>query len=225
MKERIEAMLQAQDWDGLTQAMRAEPKAWGLLVRALYLADEGLGWRAVEGFGRTMAAQAATDTDRCREMLRRLFWAMNDESGVSGRLLPAALGEAVARAPHVFGDWAPRLLVPLEEPFLQATAAWACGRIAQVRPDLVRDTVPALGQLLSSPNPSVRGHAVWALGEMGRPQAREEITALANDEEPLQIFLDGSLQQVTVGTLAAAALRALDRSGEGVIEFRTRTNL
>lgn len=205
MKEHVVDLLREGDWDGLVHAVRVRSVTWSQLIRALYLEDELVGWRAVEGFGRVIGELVTAETDTCREMLRRLLWAMNEESGSSGRRLPAALGEAVARAPGVFGDYALTLLGPLEEPFLQAAAAWGLGRIAQVRQDLVREAVAALRLLLDSPDSAVRGHGAWALGEMGVQDAAEELASLANDTGTVNIYLDGRLSRTTVGALARAA--------------------
>ncbi|MEW5934425.1 MAG: HEAT repeat domain-containing protein, partial [Bacillota bacterium] len=87
----------------------------------------------------------------------------------AGRLVAPAVGEAIACAPEVLGDFAGALLPALEEPYLQAGAAWAFGRIGQVRPDLVRDAVPSLQVLLASPDPAVREHAAWALDQILAP--------------------------------------------------------
>lgn len=205
MKEHVVDLLRVGYWDALAHAVRTRKVAWSHLIRALYLEDELVGWRAVEGFGRVIGQLAAAETDKCREIVRRLLWAMNEESGGSGRRLPAALGEAVARAPGIFGDYALLLLVPLEEPFLQAAAAWGLGRIAQVRQDLVREAGAALRALLTSPDPAVRGHTAWALGEMGAHDAIEELASLAGDTSTVEIYLDGGLRRATVGALARAA--------------------
>lgn len=209
LKQRIVAQLRAGDWDGLIATIRVDRKAWSHLIRALYLPDEFVGWRAAEGFGRAVAMLADSDTETCREMFRRLFWALNDESGTSGRRVAPAVGEAVARRPDVFGEYALIIWPALEEPFLQASVAWALGRIGQVDPELVRKAVPDLVSLLDSPDHEVRGHAAWALGEIGVREAAEKIAALAGDAGEMKIFLAGELRRVTVGALARTALRKL----------------
>lgn len=218
LKERVEAQLRAGDWDGLIATVRADRKAWSYLIRALYLPDDFVGWRAVEGFGRVVAALALSDTETCREMFRRLFWALNDESGTSGRRVALAVGEAVARRPDIFGEYALIIWPALEEPFLQASVAWALGRIGQVNPDLVRKAVSDLVSLLDSPDHEVRGHAVWALGEIGVREAAEKIAALAGDAGELKIFLAGEPRKVTVGELARAARQKIENNLPAVLE-------
>lgn len=169
MNELVEALVRARDWDRLIEVVRAHRKAWGYLIRLLYAEDEALGWQAVEACGRLMGALATSQPEVCREVVRRLLWALNEESGTAGRLVAPAVGEAIACAPEILGDFAGALLPALEEPYLQAGAAWAFGRIGQVRPDLVRDAVPSLQALLASPNATVREHAAWALDQILAP--------------------------------------------------------
>jgi HEAT repeat protein len=54
-------------------------------------------------------------------------------------------------------------------------------------------------------DPAVRGHAAWALGQMGVQDAARELASLATDTSPLDIYLGGCLRGTTVGALARAA--------------------
>ncbi|MEW6448724.1 MAG: DVU0298 family protein [Bacillota bacterium] len=204
-KKKVADVLRSRDWDRLEAEVRANPQLLGLLIWALFQSDEELAWRAVEGFGRAIAVLTRTDEELCKDRMRRLYWALNDESGTSGRFVAPAIGEVVARSPDVFGENALIPMNALDEPFLQAGAAWAFGRIGGVRQDLVLEIAPQLRRLLHSPDPSVRGHAAWALGEMRAAEAGEELKALAGDSAKLSIFINGSLIETTVGELAHAA--------------------
>lgn len=212
MKTEIESILRTGDWRRLEAEARVNPRVLGALIRALYLPEEDLAWQAVEGFGRAVAVLAGTEEELCRDRMRRLFWALNDESGTSGRFVAPAVGEAVARAPEVFGENALILLNVLDEPYLQAGAAWAFGRIGSVRPDLVREAVPEILPLLRSADPAVRGHAAWALGEIGAAEAVADLKALADDAGSVKIYINGRITETTVGKLAAAAAAKLEEA-------------
>ncbi|MEW6573813.1 MAG: DVU0298 family protein [Bacillota bacterium] len=204
-KKQVVDLLRSGAWDRLEAAARADPRLLGVLIWALFHPDEELAWRAVEGFGRAISALVETDEELCKDRMRRLYWALNDESGTSGRFVAPAIGEVVARSPAVFGENALIPMNALDEPFLQAGAAWAFGRIGGVRPDLVLEIAPRLCFLLQSPDPQVRGHAAWALGEMRAEEAADELNALAGDTAKISIFTNGSLREITVGELAVAA--------------------
>lgn len=202
-------MLRAADWDGLVAWAWEDRRLLTALIAVLYHPDELLAWRAVEGFGRLVAALLPEDEEFCRDRMRRLFWALNDESGTSGRFVAPAIGEAVARAPDFLGENALILLNVLDEPYLQAGVAWAFGRIGGARPELVREVVPQLRRLLGSPDAQVRGCTAWALGEMGTAKAAAALNELTGDTARVRIYLDGNLTEKTVGELAAAAVAKL----------------
>ncbi|MGQ9513051.1 DVU0298 family protein [Thermodesulfitimonas sp.] len=209
MKEGILSLLRAADWDTLVARAREDRRLLTVLIGVLYYPDELLAWRAAEGFGRVVAALFSEDEEFCRDRMRRLFWALNDESGTSGPLVAPAIGEAVARAPDFLGENALILMNVLDEPYLQAGVVWAFGRIGSVRPELVREVVPELRGLLGSPDPQVRGCAAWALGEMGAAEVTADLRELTGDAARVRIYLDGNLTEKTVGALAAEAVAKL----------------
>jgi epoxyqueuosine reductase len=45
------------------------------------------------------------------------------------------------------------------------------------------EAVPVLARALADPNPLVRGHAAWALGQVGGAAARELLSSAASSEE------------------------------------------
>lgn len=201
-------MLRA-DWGGLLREVEAEPAYVGALFRALHLPDPLLAWRAAEGLGRALAKVAEKDREYALDRMRRLFWALNDESGNAGRYLAPAVGEAVARAPEVFRDFALMLLNPLDEPFLAASAAWAVGRIAEEHPELVGETAPHLLPLLAAEEPEACGCAAWALGNLRWEEARPELEKLREDASSFFFYRKGNLHRKTVGEMAAEALEKL----------------
>ncbi|MEW6183760.1 MAG: DVU0298 family protein [Bacillota bacterium] len=205
-KEIILQLLRANDWDRLEAEVKANPRFIDALIWALYQNDEETAWKAVEGFGRAIAAYKEVNVELCRDRMRRLYWALNDESGTSGCFAAPAVGEAVTRSPEVFGENALIIMTALDEPFLQAGAAWAFGRMAVLKSDLVLEMIPELILLLRSPEPGVRGLAAWALGQMGAEEAVGGLQPLAADSGSLSIYIDGALKQTTVGELAKGAI-------------------
>lgn len=205
-KQQVLSLLHAKQWDRMEAEVRANPRFIDALIWALYQPDEDLAWIAVEGFGRAIAAYTKVNVELCRDRMRRLYWALNDESGTSGRFVAPAVGEAVTRSPEVFGENALIIMTALDEPFLQAGVIWAFGRMAVLKSDLVLEMVPEIISLLRSPDTEVRGHAAWALGEMGAVEAVDELKSLTADAGRLRIYIDGALKETTVGELATGAI-------------------
>jgi HEAT repeat protein len=82
------------------------------------------------------------------------------------------------------------------------------------KPGLVLEMASRLRRLLRSPDPEVRGHAAWALGEMKAAEAGDDLMSLAADTAAIKIFINGALKKVTVRELAAASIQKIkgDRS-------------
>jgi len=100
-REQVASCLQDKagcDFRGLLAA--GKPMA---VVRALfsllYSPDELVHWRAVKALGRAAAALADEKPQAGRDILRRLFCALNDESGDNGRAVPEAIGAIISRRP------------------------------------------------------------------------------------------------------------------------------
>jgi HEAT repeat protein len=96
----------------------------------------------------------------------------------------------------------------LELPALQRGLMWGMGRMAGVRPGLLREAdAPAhLPPYLDSEDPEVRGLAARALGLLRVETARVRLASLGGDTAEFLLYDRGELATVTVGGLAAAAL-------------------
>ena len=125
-------LLQSPDTTRLEEFAVAEPRAMRFLLGRLWDLDETIRRRAAAGIG----ASAAVNRDLGRDVVRRLVWALNDESATNGMFGLAAIGEIGARNPEMI------------EPFVGPVAcyAWDDG----LRPEIIRalsriaDTAPQL---------------------------------------------------------------------------------
>ncbi|MEW6425258.1 MAG: DVU0298 family protein [Bacillota bacterium] len=200
-REQVASCLREQDFHGLLAA--GKPMA---LVRALfsllYSPDELIHWRAVEALGRVAATLADEKPEAGRDILRRLFWALNDESGGNGRAVPEAIGAIISRRPALYGDLTSVLLSFLGDPALRRCILWAAAEIGWAAPALIRGAAPAIVPCLTDEDPHVRAHAVRALGEIGGRPAPEIVARLQKDEAAAEIYLDGELKKVRVKEMA-----------------------
>lgn len=196
------------------------------LVRALLAALSAsaplVRWRAVGLLGPLVAGLAEQDPETGREVLRRLMWTLNEESGAMGWGAPEAFGEILHHSPLLAREFA-NILVSyvspcanqLDHPALLAGAIWGLGRLAQTQPELARacGAPEAVRALLDHPDPGVAGVAAWALGWLGGAEARGALLARLGDRRELD-FPDGeAVQSVSVGQLAQSSLARLKTSG------------
>ncbi len=132
VKRMVMELLQSPDTSRLEEFAQAEPRAMRFLLGRLWDPDETIRERAAAGIG----ASAAVNRDLGRDVLRRLVWALNDESATNGVYGLAAIGEIGARDPELI------------EPFLGPVAcyAWDDGLRTEILHTLSRvaDTAPQL---------------------------------------------------------------------------------
>jgi hypothetical protein len=197
------------------------------LLCALFEPDEVLRWRVVRGVGITVSAMAEKDLESARIIMRRLMWSLNDESGGIGWGAPEAMGEIMAENETLAREYH-RILASyidvkgnlLENDVLELGALWGISRLAQERPELLRDwTAPVMAQL-KSPHPVKRGLALRTLLAVG-PPAKPSVSALAEflvplleDQSEIRIFQDGSFVEHKICRLASELLARLKNSAE-----------
>ncbi len=214
---RVEALLRSADFEEqLNRLLESGPrKIISRLLSCLYSPDEELKWRAVTAVGMTAARIADADMEAGRVVMRRLIWSLNDESGGIGWGAPEAMGEIMARHAGLADEYF-RILVsyidadgnPLENVWLERGVLWGIGRLAQVRPHLMKDCARQLASRLDSEDAVHRGFAAWALGFLDSSAYTDRLSCLLEDRSSVLLFENGCLTRLQVSDLAARALQS-----------------
>lgn len=189
-------------------------KTVSALLSLLCHRDEFIRWRAVSATGTVVATLADREMESARVVMRRFMWALNDESGGIGWGIPESMGDIMARQASLAGEYH-RILVSylrpdgnyIEYEMLQRGVLWGVGRLAQKRPQLLKEAGPLLLPYLSSEDPSCRGLAAWAARMIGPDEIRRATEALKKDHAMVRMYLDGDLHNTTVARLAASTNR------------------
>jgi hypothetical protein len=190
-------------------------------LRAALCSDERAKWSAVTLIGLLTAELADRDLESARVVMRTLMWNLTEESGGIAWGVPESLAEIMACHETLANEYAPILVSYMREDGnfleyepLQRGVVWGVGRLAQVRPGLLRDNRAGRHLLpyLESADAGVRGLAAWALGLIGTREAASRLETLVGDPEEVGIYLDRELVASSVGELAS---QALARIGEG----------
>ncbi len=155
--------------------------------------------------GNVVSSVAGADIESARVVMRRLMWNLNDESGGIGWGSPEAMGEIIARNMQL-GEEYSRILISyinkdgnyLENEVLQQGVIWGIGRIAGVKPHLMRDSFVFLIPSLDSCDAMLRGLSVWAIGAIDPVRAQSVLLHLKNDDSVIKIYSDGNINRFTI---------------------------
>lgn len=191
LKKTVFEILSGNDFNERLSEIRKFPgrQVVNSLFACLYNTDELIKWRAVTAMGDVVSSIADADIESARVVMRRLMWNLNDESGGIGWGSPEAMAEIIARNKKL-GDEYARILISfinkngnyLENDVLQQGVIWGIGRIAGVRPELVKDSLPFLIPFISSEDTKLRGLAAQAIRAIDPVQSESILSSIKNDE-------------------------------------------
>ena len=216
-KRRIGRLLQSPDLDAIIAELLKLPSSVVInpLIGALCSTNETARWHAIDALGPVIAQLAERDMEAARVVMRRFMWSLNDESGGIGWGAPEAMAEIMVCHDGLADEYAHMLVAYMREDGfhleleqLQRGLMWGLGRLAQDKPDLLRskDAVRHLLPYLDSADPSVRGHAAWALGLLNAKESRPLLEKLVDDPTSVRLYHERTFIDVAVGELAHKAL-------------------
>ncbi|MBW2147403.1 MAG: HEAT repeat domain-containing protein [Deltaproteobacteria bacterium] len=224
LSSRVFCLLKLTDFNNTLNELSRLPAR--RVIRSLFsflcYNDQTTRWRSITAMGLVVAQLAERDMESARVVMRRLMWSLNDESGGIGWGAPEAMGEIMAHHEGLAKEYA-HLLVSyirqdgnfLEYELLQRGVAWGLGRLAQVRPCLVKDAADHIDRYLRSRDAGVRGLAAWAAGFLGAEEVGSELEGLLHDRSEVLLYMDRKLVVLSVGDLAQQALAALEKKVPG----------
>ena len=203
---------------GLSQLGCESPKkVVNALFPLLYSQDETIKWRAVTAMGLFVRDMAQKDIESARNVVRRLMWNLNDESGGIGWGSPEAMGEILSRHEGLAKEFAPILLSYadkdgnyLELPMLQRGLLWGISRFSEVRPNVVMGSKSHFFPYLQSKDAAVRGHAARIVGLIGAAEDGNRLLALSKDDADYTTFVDDRCVRRLVSETAREALLRLE---------------
>jgi hypothetical protein len=205
----VKELLHNQDIDGLVSLAEQEPKVVRILLSLLHETEDMIRWRAIQGIGAVAVIRAQSNSESVSDLLRRLLWSMNDESGNVGWHAPEAIGEILACVPSLIDEFGPILFAYLKEEPFERGSHWALARISWVKPDTLIAYHEQLFESLDDEDPFIRAHAAISLCVMGGGSAKEKIKALSGDKSAFNVFdyRSGKMEDLTVGQVAGAILK------------------
>jgi hypothetical protein len=166
-------------------------------------------WQAVTAMGAVVSLLAEENMESARVIMRRLMWSLNDESGGIGWGSAEAMGEIMARNGRMADEYACILISYInpcgnyiDHPDLQKGILWGLGRLAQERPRLAEGASGFLVPFLTSPDPRLRGLAARVASSLHCDATKPLLIRLSSDNEVISLFANGSMHEMTIGSLA-----------------------
>ena len=216
LKKKVSAILKTEKPDAALDKLDrlSTPRVINILFSLLYELDQEIKWPAVTLMGKLVAQIANENMEAARIIVRRLMWNLNDESGGIGWGSPEAMAEILSRHDALANEYTSILISYarkdgnfLEHETLQQGLLWGIGRLASVKPLLLRDVSHYVVPYLESLDPSVRGLATWVMGQIHIEEEDLSFAELLKDDSEVRIYVDPDLKTFRIKDLAAEALK------------------
>lgn len=209
LRDEVNSMVKENRYEELAY-LAMEKK--GVIKYVLSLLYDHYGkerWQAIEALGYIASRMSVEEPDTVRELIRRLLWSMNDESGSASWSAPEAIGEIIYGNTPLYQGFIPVVVNASEEEIFQRGILWALGRIAQREPSLVQEFVPLIMEQLGNKNSQVRGYAAWSLGEIGITEAIPILGSMSGDSNIVEVYEEREIKYKSVGQLAVEAVKKI----------------
>jgi len=216
---RLRNLLKSPDFEDALRNFEFRPTtAISPLLSFLYETDALVRGRAIRAIGQTVSMMAESSPESARNIMRRLIWSLNDESGGIGWGAPEAMGEIMAQNEMLACEYY-RILIsyideagnPLENEALERGVLWGIGRLARSRPELTREAIGPVLKQLTSTDSVKRGLALWALPALKpAPElATLLVMPLLNDESEVDLYEDGEIRTFRIRDLVSELLKIM----------------
>ncbi len=179
-KAEIGSALDREDHEMLCHLARGQTaKVLRYLSGRLFSGTEEEKWRAVRALGVVVGDRDLVNWEKATELLRRFFWALNDESGAVPYGVPEAIGEVLAVRPELQRDFLPILCSLVTDAEMCQTGEiergvfWALGRVGPPVARCSPEAVEALRAASSThPDPETRQVAARSLASLANADAK-----------------------------------------------------
>jgi hypothetical protein len=193
-KTEVREALQSSDIDTLLKSKLGIRKLLRALSSLLYDRDRIICFRAVHALGKVSGEVAKRDPSRIQNLLRRLLWTMNDESGSICWYAPEAIGEVLVSNPQFRREFSLILLSFIKEEPFEAGVHRALFRIAESDPTAFPAQAARFERSLDDTDASIRGHALLIYRVLNARPPNEKIRRALEDQCEFQFFNHATLK-------------------------------
>jgi hypothetical protein len=187
----------------------------GHLFAHFYVPDVLIRFRSVTAMGDLGRRMTETRMERARDLMRRILWNLNDESGGIGWGSAEAMGEILSRSTGLAAEFDSILFSYLDpranfidNSDLQQGILWGIGTYAAAAPDkFTADRAALIVPFLDDPDPVKRAYAVRALINAGGPAPDRLPENLSADRSEIDLYTGWDLKTIRICDLIPEATR------------------
>ncbi|MBC8491152.1 MAG: hypothetical protein H8D42_01170 [Candidatus Marinimicrobia bacterium] len=187
-KQYLRKLLADKRWSELLDWFRNSRGGMRKITPLIYDSDFLIRWRAVEALGKVSAVIAETDPENVREIIRRYFWSMNDESGNQIINAPEVIAEILYNVPHLIGEFAEVFASFISEEPFESGIHWGLARISEFKPNLPGNVIDRLEISLQDENPFIRYFAASALNDLVPDRLYPHLKRMIEDMEQFEFY-------------------------------------
>jgi len=195
VKDRIKLLLEEERFDDILELEKRPTKSVRTLMGLLYRQEESLRHGAAYVLGLIAKRVYPEDQEIVRQILQKLLWSLNDESGFVCWGAPEAIGEIVRNIPDLKPIYAQFLIsflchpqVVLNNDYLERGTLIALARIGKLDNHLKKQLEPILQRYIDGDDREMRELALWC-GLVTGIGKRKDIVAPGAYDETSEIFV------------------------------------
>ena len=199
-KEQAIKLLEKRDKAGLLKWAGSVRNPQRILISLAYSDNELIKWRSIEAIGIVSALMAKSDLERVRDLVRRLFWLMNDESGGLGWSSPEMIGEILVNIPELIDEFGHILIAYFDEEPFERGSHLAVSRVASINPEPYKSKIPRLIESLNSSDTYIQYYALLILHSIEAEPPVAAVKRMLGDSSSITIydFEEGTFSDMTV---------------------------
>ena len=217
-RQKVNEILHRQDKTQALDRLAQIPdrQLVGYLFSHFYATNELIRFRSITAMGLLGKRLADGHMENARNLMRRLMWNLNDESGGIGWGSAEAMGEIMGRSPALAEEYASILfsfLDPkanyIDNPLLQQGILWGIGTCVSAYPDKLSPHLAGLIALfLDAEDEIKKAYAVRALAHAGPLGAGCLPGHILADTKTIQLYTGWHFEPTRICDLARSGGKA-----------------
>ncbi|MBU1627690.1 hypothetical protein KKB18_10015 [bacterium] len=198
LKDKISEFIKQRRFSEITELEKKKSRLFRPLFGLLYNEDHDLRLGAAYTLGIVSQKIYSKKTEKVTQLLQKLLWSLNDESGFVCWGAPEAIGEIVRNIPELKAIYAQFLISFLSHPqvvlnndYLEKGTLIALARIGIIDKEQKVQLAPILENYLDSRKGEIKELTIWCGFETGIDSVKNKVREFLGDNMIITTYIDG----------------------------------